>query len=128
MAAFGAIGYLIVRNSSLGSSATMLIALGSGVAGWLGMTFLMAKWALKPSAFSAHDEAEEIQGQPAQVVDPISAGVLGSIRFQKNGRMHDAPARGITTENLPRGTEVVIDRFEDGVAIVEDWASVEQRL
>jgi hypothetical protein len=29
---------------------------------------------------------------------------------------------------LPAGAEVVIDRIEDGVAYVEEWAVVERRL
>jgi hypothetical protein len=29
---------------------------------------------------------------------------------------------------MPVGTEVVIERIEDGVAYVEDWATVEKRL
>jgi hypothetical protein len=32
------------------------------------------------------------------------------------------------TKALPVGTDVVIDRIEDGVAFVEEWAVVEQRL
>lgn len=128
MVAFGAVGYMLIRNSTLGSLPTIAIALGSGVAGWLGMTFLMAKWALKPGNPNAHHHAEAIQGQLAQVVDPISPTSLGSIRYQKNGKDHESPARGITAINLPHGADVVIDRFDDGIAVVEDWASVEQRL
>ena len=124
---FGAVGYLVLRNSSSGSLETSAIALASGVGGWLGMTFVMAKWALKPGT-NAHDEAEEIQGQPAVVVDPVGSERPGSIRYHKDGRDHETPARSLTSQNLPRGTDVVIDRFEDGVAFVEDWASVEQRL
>lgn len=128
MVVFGAVGYLLVRNSGLSSLSTGLIAAGSGVAGWVGMSFLMAKWALRPPAPNAHDEAEKIQGQPALVLIPISSRGLGSIRYERNGEEHEAPARGLGERDLPRGTEVVIDRFDEGVAVVEDWASVEQRL
>lgn len=128
MVVFGAVGYLVFRNSTLGSLPITAIASVSGVAGWLGMTFLMAKWALRPGDPNAHEEAEAIQGQPAEVVKPISSSSLGSIRYQKNGRDHESPARGITAVNLPSGADVIIDRFDNGVAVVEDWASVEQRL
>lgn len=128
MVVFGAVGYLLVRNTELASLRIALIAVGSGVAGWIGMSLLMAKWALRPGEPNALDAAEEIQGQLAQVVDPIAAGKPGSIRYERNGEKHDAPAREIGGDSLPRGAEVVIDRFEDGLAVVEDWASVEQRL
>jgi len=128
MVVFGAVGYSLVRNSTLSSVPVALIAAGAGTAGWIGMGVLMAKWALRPPAPNAHDEAEEIQGQLAVVVNPIRPNVAGSIRYERNGVHHEAPARGLDETGLTRGAEVVIDHFEDGVAIVEDWASVEARL
>lgn len=128
MISFGAVGYLLLRNSGLSSLATGMISAASGVAGWVAMSFLMANWALRAVAPSAHDEAEKFQGQLALVVSAISSSSLGSIRYERNGEQHLAPARGLGERDLPGGTEVVIDRFEEGVAVVEDWAAVEQRL
>lgn len=128
MVSFGAVGYLLVRNSALSSLATGLISTGSGVAGWIAMSLLMAKWALKANPPGAHDEAEEFQGHLALVVGAISSTSLGSIRYERDGEQHVAPARGLGEADLPPGTEVVIDRFDEGVAVVEDWASVERRL
>lgn len=127
MVVFGAVGYLLVRNTGLSSPVISVIAGASGVAGWIGMTFLMAKWALRPSDDS-HDEAEEFQGQLAVVVNPIGPMTAGSIRYERNGKTHEVTARNLSEGHLPRGADVVIDRFEADVAIVEDWAAVEQRL
>lgn len=126
MVVFGAVGYLFVRNSSFSAASILLFAIIGGGLGWFGMSMLMAKWALRPSEPNAHDAAEEIQGQPAVVIAAISAGSPGSIRYGQSGQV--APAKSIDSSVLGAGTEVVIDRFDDGVAIVEDWASVEQRL
>lgn len=126
MVVFGAVGSLLVRNTNLSSLVMSVIAAVSGVAGWLGMTFLMAKWALRPSD-NPHGEAEEFQGQLAVVVDPIGPAA-GSIRYERDGKVHEVTARNLIEGHLPRGADVVIDRFEDDVAIVEDWAAVEQRL
>jgi hypothetical protein len=128
MVVFGAVGYLLIRNSALGSGTIAAISAAAGVAGWFGMTLLMAKWALRPDDGNAHDEAEEIQGQLARVLTPIRANALGSIRYERNGKQHDAPARGLNDSEIPSDADVVIDRFDDGIAVVEDWASVEQRL
>lgn len=124
----GAVGYLLLRNTILSNVAISLIAIAGGVGGWIGMTIVMAKWALRPAQPSAHDEAEEFQGHPAIVVSAIHGEADGSIRYHRNGTEHVVSARHLTDRPLPSGTEVVIDRFEGGVAIVEDWASVEQRL
>ncbi len=126
LVAFGAAGYLLDRNSNFSTLVVPVLALISGALGWVGMSILMAKWALRPIS-SAHDEAEEIQGQPAIVIDAISSSA-GSIRYGPAHALHDARARSIDGGPLDSGTEVVIDRFENGVAIVENWAAVEKRL
>jgi hypothetical protein len=38
------------------------------------------------------------------------------------------PARGFGDSEIPVGTEVVIDTVENGIARVELWSVVEQRL
>lgn len=128
MVVFGAVGYSLLRSSTLSSVPVVLIAAGAGIAGWLAMGVLMAKWALRPTPPNAHDEATEIQGQLAVVVNPIHSNRAGSIRYERNGASHEVPARGLDETELSCGGDVVIDHFEDGVAIVEDWASVEARL
>lgn len=128
MVLFGAVGYLLVRNLSTSALTVGLFAIVAGAAAWMGMSVLMAKWALRPSEQGAHSEAEAIQGLLAVVVSPIGEGDSGSIRYERSGIRSEAPARGIDQAILLPGTDVVIDRFEDGVAIVEDWAAVERRL
>jgi hypothetical protein len=128
LVAFGATGYLLVRNSSFATSTVGIVAVVAGGLGWFAMTLLLAKWALRPGGFDAHLEAEEIQGQPAVVVTSIGEGQTGSIRYTHRGHSHEVAARNIESAVLPSGTEVVIDRFEDDVAFVENWASVEKRL
>lgn len=126
LVAFGAVGYLLDRNSQLSTLMVSIFALVSGALGWIGMSTLMAKWALQPVS-SAHDEAEEIQGQLAVVVDAIH-GSAGSIRYGHAGAFLNARAQSVDGGPLDSGTEVVIDRFENGIAIVENWAAVEKRL
>lgn len=128
MVVFGAVGYLLLGNSHLSALVIAVLALFSGALGWFGMGLLMAKWALRPTGSSAHDEAEKIQGLLAVVVNAIAANDPGTIRYGPPGAMHSVAARSIDASPLGPGTEVVIDRLENGVAIVETWASVEERL
>jgi hypothetical protein len=73
-------------------------------------------------------EEHDIQGQPAVVTREISLAGAGEISYDHQGREVRITARSLDTRTLPAGTEVVIDRIEDGVACVEEWAIVERRL
>jgi hypothetical protein len=44
------------------------------------------------------------------------------------GREVRVSAKALGNTTLSVGTDVVIDRIEDGVAFVEEWSVVEQRI
>ena len=90
------------------------------------MVTLMATWALRDAA--AANDAEEIQGQLAVVTREIRPGNSGEIRYEAFGRQVNIPALTVSGNQVSAGSEVVIDRIENGVAIVEEWAVVEQRI
>jgi hypothetical protein len=125
--AFGAVGYPLASRTEMSGLATVLIAAVSGVAATGGMVVLLARWALQGERLTAPD-AEDIQGQFALVSREITPEIQGEIAYEYSGRQVRAPARTLGTLALPAGSEVVIDRIEEGVAFVEAWAVVEQRL
>jgi hypothetical protein len=125
--AFGAVGYPLTSRTEMSGLATVLIAAISGVAATGGMVVLLARWALRGESLTAPD-AEDIQGQFALVSREITPEIQGEIAYEYSGRQVRAPARTLGTLPLPTGSEVVIDRIEEGVAFVEAWAVVEQRL
>jgi len=127
-AGFGATGYLVATRTVLPPWAVFLLALAGGGLGTAGMITLLARWALRGLTGPTTAEAEDIQGQPAVVTREISLGSPGEIAYEQQGAEVRVPARGLDTRTLPAGTEVVIDRLESGVALVEEWAVVEQRL
>ena len=92
------------------------------------MTVLMAKWALRGSLNDPHEEIEELQGTVATVTQRITPTELGEISFSFRGSPTRTPARSINGDAVTAGTEVVIDKIENGVADVELWSIVEQRL
>ena len=79
------------------------------------------------SAASAVDE-HEIQGQLAIVTRGIAVSAPGEISYEYLGREVRITARAMGMKALSVGSDVVIDRIENGVAFVEEWAVVEQRL
>jgi hypothetical protein len=73
-------------------------------------------------------DEHEIQGQLAVVTREIATTVPGEIAYELMGRQVKIPAKTLTDKPLSVGAEVVIDRIENGVAFVEEWAVVEQRI
>lgn len=126
--AFGAVGYLVAKYSQIDTIWTLIIAIVAGAAGWIGMTVLMAKWALHGPLNDPHEEMEELQGTVAVVTRAITVAALGEISYSFRGSPTTAPARSIDGQPVAAGTEVVIDTIFDGIADVELWSVVETRL
>lgn len=127
-AGFGATGYLVASRTVLPAWAVLLLALAGGGVVTAGMITLLARWALRGLTSPTSINDENIQGQPAVVTREISLAGPGEISYEHKGMEVRVAARGLDTRTLPAGTEVVIDRLEDGTAFVEEWAVVEQRL
>lgn len=125
---FGAVGYPLASRTRLPLWSVVLIAIASGALAISGMITLLAQWALRGVATSPTSAEHEIQGQLAVVTQTIPPSEEGEISYDHLGTQVRLPARALSTKSLPAGAEVVIDRIEDGVALVEEWAVVEQRL
>jgi membrane protein implicated in regulation of membrane protease activity len=125
---FGAVGYPIALQTTLPDWGVLLIAAGAGALAISAMITLLARWALRGVSDDSFSESEEIQGHFAVVTRDISTTAPGEIRYQMHGRQITVPAKGLTAKHLVTGEEVVIDRIEDGTAVVEEWSVVEQRL
>ena len=122
----GAIGYLLVTRTTVGL--VPIVAIGTGAA-FIATTIaavLLARWAL-PHSGNEH-EADTLQGLVARVTQAISPSSPGEIAFLSNGAKRTLAAQGIEESEIPRDTEVVIGRIDNGVARVELWSAVEQRL
>jgi H+/Cl- antiporter ClcA len=124
---FGATGYPLVSRARLPSWAILLIAIGGGILAISGMITLLARWALR-GAGPLSAQNDEIQGQLAVVSQEIASGGTGEIAYEYMGRPFRIPARALGERVLSVSAEVVIDRIENGIAFVEEWSVVEQRL
>jgi hypothetical protein len=74
------------------------------------------------------DERYLLQGHPARVTRAITADGAGEIAYVADGRRYAVVARSLEGDALAQDTEVAIERVEDGVAYVERWTRVEERL
>ncbi|HEV2642376.1 MAG TPA: hypothetical protein VGT98_06705, partial [Candidatus Elarobacter sp.] len=87
-----------------------------------------AKWALRGPLNDPHEEIEELQGTVAVVTRAIGTDEPGEISYYFRGARLTAPARNINHGPVDAGTEVVIEKIENGIADVELWSVVEQRI
>ena len=125
---FGAVGYPLASRTILPPWGIILISIGGGALAITGMITLLARWALRGRSTPWSSEDHEIQGQLAVVTRDITPVREGEISYEHLGRRELVPARSLGVKAIPVGSDVVIDRIEDGTAFVEEWAVVEQRL
>ena len=125
---FGAVGYPLASRTRLPAWAVILIAIGGGALAITGMITLLARWALRGLVVPFSSEDQEIQGTLAVVTREITPAGEGEISYEHLGRSELALARSLGVTAISSGSEVVIDRIENGVAFVEEWAVVERRL
>ena len=125
---FGAVGYPVMRRTTLGPGAVLLIAAASGALGAVAAVLLVAKWAVPSAREDVVDERYLLQGHFARVTAPVSAERQGEVAYEIEGRHFTARAASLDGSPLAAGTDVVIERIENGVVWVEAWAHVEKRI
>ena len=129
LASFGLTGAVLRQGAGWSVSTSLLSALAVAAAS-AALAALVRSWALNPDAPADPDEDPRfvVQGLPALVTRAIAAARSGEITWRMDGRTEVTPARALDGAELGEGTEVVIDRLEDGIAWVETWDQVEARL
>ena len=115
---FGGVGYILNRNAS-GMLVTVLA--GSILAGLGGATIIFLYF----NHFMRHgetpmDPAEyQMAGTLARVTSGIRLGEAGEITYVQGGTRKTAGARSDEAQAHPQGEEVVIVRYEKGIAYVD---------
>jgi membrane protein implicated in regulation of membrane protease activity len=125
---FGAAGYPLATRTTWPTWVVLIVAAAVGALTTTGMILLLARWALREGPEHSVAEQDAIQGQLAVVSSAIGPIEPGEISYNRMGRHERISARALNDKVLPVGAEVVIDRIEDGIALVEEWSAVEQRL
>lgn len=125
---FGIAGYLLDRFSAIGDAGVVALALAVAAGGAALSVALLAGWALPSVRREVTDDRYVMQGHPATIVRAIPADGVGEIAYEADGRTWTVHARSWDGAPIGAGTEVAIERVEDGVAYVEAWSEVEARL
>jgi hypothetical protein len=121
---FGGVGYLLRATLSMNAVFASVLAIISGLIGGAIMFVLLARvlWPMMTPAMQRADF--RLPGTPARVVSSIREGGVGEIVYTKAGNRFTAGARSVDERAIPKGAEVVIVRYEHGLAYVQDVESV----
>jgi membrane protein implicated in regulation of membrane protease activity len=120
LAWFGGVGYILTKHSHFVGLSILGFALLAGLfAGMLVFQF-MAR-ITKATSGQMLDWDYRVEGTVGTVSMTIRENGTGEVIFEQNGVRKSAGARSDDGTSLPKGTEVVITRHEDGIAYVKRW-------
>ncbi|MBL0938890.1 MAG: hypothetical protein IBJ03_08345 [Gemmatimonadaceae bacterium] len=125
---FGLCGYLLTRHTEWAWYASLIVAIATGGGAYALQSLLIARWAIPSARNDQVDQRYLLQGTLARVTQNAAANGTGTLIYTLDGSDHVLPVRAMDDTALPVGSDVVIDRVEDGVAIAELWSLVEKRL
>jgi membrane protein implicated in regulation of membrane protease activity len=122
---FGGAGYLLHRYSIFVATLVLLLSVVSGLFGAALLWAILFK-VLLPRERVLNSEDTEMTGVLAKVSDSIrSNDGIGEILFLQTGARRSSAARSDDGRTIERGTEVVVIRYERGIAYVRPWAELE---
>jgi membrane protein implicated in regulation of membrane protease activity len=125
---FGIVGYLLTRHATGGEVRGTLAGAGAGIIFAGAVTWLAMLTARVTPEHDPDDPRFLLQGRVGIVTVAIPAGGEGMIRYEEERSTSIVRARNISAGSIDAGEEVCIERVEDGVAHVELWRLVEERL
>lgn len=125
---FGLIGYVLTRYAAASAWVALGIAAVVAALAVTGAILLVKKWAVPQAMKDAPDERYLLQGHLAKVTRAIPYGGIGEVEYIVDDKHFTLPARNLTDGTVAAGVDVVLERVEDGIVFVEEWALVEQRL
>jgi len=120
---FGGCGYLLERYADFLTPVVLGAATVVGLAGAAILFWFLVK-VLLPHEHELTAEDTAIAGVLGRVSGPIREGGTGEIQFSQNGARRFAVARSEEGVAIPRGVEVVVMRYEQGIAWVRRWDEV----
>jgi hypothetical protein len=121
---FGGAGYLLRRFTGVLGLSVFAIAVISGLAGAAIIFWFLAR-VLLPRERVLTPEDTEITGVLARISSPIRKGGTGEIAYSQGGARRAATARSDAGAPIARDVEVVVLRYERGIAYVRPWSELE---
>jgi hypothetical protein len=119
LAWFGGTGYLLERYSNVWIYLGLFISVMSGLGGGAVVFWFLVKLTKSEQPLDPADY--EMVGVLGRVASAIRPKGTGELIYTRAGSRRAAPARTEDGESIPRGTEVIVTRYEKGIAYVRRW-------
>jgi membrane protein implicated in regulation of membrane protease activity len=123
LAWFGGAGYLITRFSSIWFALGLVIAFGAGLFG-AGIVFLFLTRVLISHEENMDAADYEMAGVLGRISMSIRENGTGEIIYSQKGTRRTCGARSENGGALEKGAEVMVARYEKGIAYVKRWEDV----
>jgi membrane protein implicated in regulation of membrane protease activity len=120
LAWFGGTGFLITRFSSIWFALGMAIALGAGLFG-AALVFLFLTRVLISHEENMDSADYEMVGVLGRISMPIRENGTGEIIYSQAGTRRTCGARGENGSAIEKGAEIVVTRYDKGIAYVRRW-------
>ncbi len=120
LAWFGGTGYLLQRYYSVWFVVTLGVSILSGIGAAAIVFLFLAKVLMKREA--ALDPADyDMVGVLGKLNIPIRVGGTGELVYSQEGTRRVSGARSEDGTAIPKGAEVIVTRYEKGIAYVRPW-------
>ncbi len=127
LAWFGGTGYLLTRFSALWVGTALSLAALAGLIGGAIIFFFLTKILMSDQEYL--DPADfEMVGVLGRLCVPIREGGTGELIYSQMGTRRVCGARSDDGSAIAKGTEVVVTRYEKGIAYVRLWSELAGEL
>ncbi|MGO9261899.1 MAG: NfeD family protein [Bryobacteraceae bacterium] len=127
LAWFGGTGYLLEHYYGVWFVAALGVAILSGIGAASVVFWFLAKVLMAREA--ALDPADyDMVGVLGRLSLPIRAGGTGELVYSQEGTRRVAGARSEEGVPIPKGAEVMVTRYEKGIAYVRPWMDPAEEL
>ena len=123
LAWFGGMGYLLTRYSTLQVGLGLMVSVASGLVGG-GIIFAFLTRVLMSADENMNPADYEMVGVLAKVSCPIREGGTGEIVYSQMGTRRVCGARSDDRSAVAKGVEVVVTRYDKGIAYVRLWSEM----
>jgi hypothetical protein len=120
LAWFGGAGYLLTAWGKIGALAVLAFAGMAGATGAAIVFMFLAKVLMRTDS-TLYESDYRMDGVLGRTSIGIREGGTGEIIFSQEGVRRTCGARSENGKAIARGTEVVITRYEKGIAYVRTW-------
>jgi len=123
LAWFGGTGYLLTRFSAIWVGFGLMLSVVAGVIGGGIIFLLLSRFLLAGEEYL--DPADfEMVGVLGSLSVPIREGGTGELIYSQMGTRRVCGARSDDGRPMAKGTEVVVTRYEKGIAYVRLWSEM----